>query len=1102
MDAEPPEDPALTSPLPPIWSEALTRALSPQATVRLQGSHPAPSSRGLDPGECPRRLQGDRPGYQLLKVLGQGGMGFVYEAVQTSLGRAVALKQNRADEASGSPLFLREASLTGKLEHPNIIPIHDLGQDEEGRLFYAMKLVEGRPWSERAREQSLEVNLGILARIMDAIAFAHARGVVHRDLKPSNIMLGDYGEVYVVDWGLAAPIPGPGEPLDEDALFMGGTPAYMAPEIASGTGPGASPSVDIYLLGAILFELLTGAPPHPGSSATDTFLNACGNVLRPLPPPDELLDIALKALATRPQDRYPSVQAMQEALGAYKAHTESRALAALAAKAAEEGTHAGFQGAVFGYREALRLWPGSPAAKAGLSRVLAAYAEAACGWGDLDLAATLLDPADPTHGDLRARIARAQRQRDRRQARLRRLTTGSIALVAILLVTLTTATVLVKRQKDRAVAAQRAEARQRREAQRAQYRLGLSQALSLAAQGKPAEGLELLDSLPAGPRGWEFDLLKRRILARAGRLERIFRKHTGRVYSLAAAPTGDRVATGDDAGTVRIWNASSGEEVRVFRNAPDWVGGLSLAFSPDAGLLALGDGTVRSLADGRIRTRLARASNLFALAFTPDGRRLLGTDYEGFLRLWAMPSGHLLDQLRADHETVFHLALGPGGREVLWGSKDGRLHQVDVGPAGFGRPRILGSLGAPVMSVAWSRQGRYAAGGNDGSLMLGPGGGQPARRVRSPGGALTSLAFSPGGQWLAGGSADGVVRVWEAATGTLAMELPGHEGTVMAVAFTEDGRLATASHDGTARVWQLPAEQAPSAPPEAQRVVSTACLDDARLVAGRQDGTVLCRGIQGGRDLWTARLPPGCAAVLTADAAAGRIFCAGQDGILRALDARDGRILFQAPGSGSATLALAARGGLVAASGRAQGAPGRDVQVWDAKTGQPLSHLTGLDDWACSLAFSPDGTRLAAATVTGGLWVWDTRTWKALQSLPGMATRYMKFAPLAFSPDGRSLVRGTWTQRLELLDTITWKPIQSLRGQTAWSLGAWTPDGRRFVSPSLDGNLRIWDPSSGSPLLLALPLPPGPLTGMGIPPGGHYLILVLDGRIHAWATKP
>ena len=110
--------------------------------------------------------------------------------------------------------------------------------------------------------------------------------------------------------------------------------------------------------------------------------------------------------------------------------------------------------------------------------------------------------------------------------------------------------------------------------------------------------------------------------------------------------------------------------------------------------------------------------------------------------------------------------------------------------------------------------------------------------------------------------------------------------------------------------------------------------------------------------------------------------------------------------------------------------------------------------------------------------------------------------PLAFSPDGRSLVRGTWTQRLELLDTITWKPIQSLRGQTAWSLGAWTPDGRRFVSPSLDGNLRIWDPSSGSPLLLTLPLPPGPLTGMGIPPGGHYLILVLDGRIHAWATKP
>ena len=143
MAAEPPEDPLRTSALPPLWSEALTRSGSPQETVRIPATRPAPTPREPPPPRSTQRIRGDRSDFQLLEELGHGGMGCVYAAVQTALDRVVALKQARAGDGAGSPLFLREASLTGRLEHPNIIPIHDLGRDEEGRLFYAMKLVEG-----------------------------------------------------------------------------------------------------------------------------------------------------------------------------------------------------------------------------------------------------------------------------------------------------------------------------------------------------------------------------------------------------------------------------------------------------------------------------------------------------------------------------------------------------------------------------------------------------------------------------------------------------------------------------------------------------------------------------------------------------------------------------------------------------------------------------------------------------------------------------------------------------------------------------------------------------------------------------------------------
>jgi len=214
------------------------------------------------------------PGYRMGDVIGRGGMGEVVLAEDTRIGRPVAIKRMRGELASDdlTARFLREARIQARLEHPAVVPVHELGHDSEGRPYFTMKRLAGTTLEQVLAAGTTSTNelLRALVDVCLAIDFAHARGVVHRDIKPSNIMLGDYGEVYVLDWGVARLI---GErdlgarasgPIDEAATQAGavlGTPAYMAPEQLSGDAAG--PATDAYALGAVLFEVLAGEQLHP-----------------------------------------------------------------------------------------------------------------------------------------------------------------------------------------------------------------------------------------------------------------------------------------------------------------------------------------------------------------------------------------------------------------------------------------------------------------------------------------------------------------------------------------------------------------------------------------------------------------------------------------------------------------------------------------------------------------------------------------------------------------------------------------------------------------------------------------------------------------------
>lgn len=370
---------------------------------------------------------GDAP-YELIERIGEGGMGEVWQARQRALGRTVALKRVRDGKRNAQAIvrqFESEARLTGVLDHPNIVTVHELGRDQSGRVFYTMKLIQGTAWSEligsnrrktadgELRELELRDHLEILLEVSHAIAFAHSRGVIHRDIKPGNVMIGDYGEVLVVDWGLAValrPLPTLAgaetwtlADLPRAALVCG-TPAYMSPETATAERERIGPATDVYLLGAVLFHVLYGRPPHKGKSVQEVLSKAKVNgwsfPTQALPRKHEPWDVLLRpvitrALASDPQQRYADAgafaEALREALRNYdSAKLATRAQQKLAAMDLHElDAETGYKqiSAIIAQLEsALESWPRNLAARRALAQAHLELAALALANDDLALA--------------------------------------------------------------------------------------------------------------------------------------------------------------------------------------------------------------------------------------------------------------------------------------------------------------------------------------------------------------------------------------------------------------------------------------------------------------------------------------------------------------------------------------------------------------------------------------------------------------------------------------------------------------------------------------------------------------------------------------------
>lgn len=370
--------------------------------------HVADSGEGLD--------------YVLGEVLGAGGMGEVRAARQPCLDRVVALKQvhpAQRDAIAAMAGLASEAVLTSRLEHPNIVPVHEVARDQHGRLFYTMRRIAGRPWSERLGDMDLDANLTVLGKVTDAVAFAHSRGIIHRDLKPHNVMVGDFGEVFVVDWGVATRVGG----ASPGAAAVG-TLAYMAPEMLDDPAAVGVAS-DVYLLGAILFHLVSGQPPHVADDLDALRATVRANVIPAATGDEALLRIAHQAMRSDPTQRFPDAGAFQAALHGWHANRVGAALVARARELERDAlanpSYDAFVRATQAFAEAAMLTPSDPATGAGRARVRLAHAELAHRRGDFELAAGLLEPGHPDHERLRAVIANARSARERAMTALAQL---------------------------------------------------------------------------------------------------------------------------------------------------------------------------------------------------------------------------------------------------------------------------------------------------------------------------------------------------------------------------------------------------------------------------------------------------------------------------------------------------------------------------------------------------------------------------------------------------------------------------------------------------------------------------------------------------------
>jgi WD40 repeat protein len=1030
----------------------------------------------------------------------RGGLGRILAADDLRLGRPVAVKELLQENPESTRRFLREVRTTARLQHPAIVPVYDAGRWPAGKMFYSMKLVSGRSLKAViAGTTTLDERLALLPHLIsvaEAIGYAHSKRIVHRDLKPSNVMIGEFGETVVIDWGLAKDLDekhlsqrtgdGPFRTVPDENTVVGavlGTPAYMPPEQAAGSE--IDERADVYAFGAMLYHTLAGVPPHSGSSAAATLEKVLAgpplSLERREPAvPRDLATIVAKSMARARDDRYRNGSAIADDLRRFQtgqlvgAHRYSRGT--LAAR-----------------------W---------LRRHRAAVSVGMVLLGILTVAMVL-----SVRRIIQERnSARAERAVARQRAHALTLTQARTSLAVDPTATIgwikSYPTDGAEQSAARVVAADAAGRGLARYVLRATHNVlgaAWSPDGSTVVAGGEAEGLSVW-TLPSGTAhslpfrttthfiAYSPDGQTLVASGEYGRLAmwrgaaRVPRELVGQhdmIFDIVFSRDGRSLLSVDSAHRVCWWDVASptcsavdfaeassvlvgfgadgtplavvahGRDVEVWDvRARRELARLRNAAKVDEVATATAAGTVVVLAAGRLLVwdlrRAARVDEVpqrgrvAGFVVSKDGRRLAiwYDDRTVIVRDLDHGKSHTLDQPQRTFAAVF----SEDGEAVAVGSVGGAITVWDVDRDTT--QTFLGHTGV-ISHIAFSSDGRalISCGNEDHTVRMWRRSDATRQILRGEPGLILNAAFSSDGKRLATASSGGIARVWDVSSGR-SEKIERHDDLVQDVSFSPDDRwLASASWDGTA-TWTNLADGRSGVLRHGARVQRVRWLPGAReLATASMDGAISVWSIPGGeRQILGRHVGPVSRLALSPDGSS--LLTAGDDATIRVWDlkTRTGRVVGRHDHGVNRVAFFPDGRSVVSAS------EDGSVRIWEIASGRWRALREGGSKLS-TVVVSPDGGTIAAAGEDGAIYVWDRAGAKPPRVLRLHAAAVRN---LAFSPDGRLLTSTGYDHTVGIWSAAS-GAVARLHGHEGNVISAvFSPDGRTLATTSADATVRLW----------------------------------------------